>query len=311
MRRTPLFMSGFYTVASVYARPMRETLRAALLVASVAVAGCASATVSFENATPGAALRIRAEEFRPGGAGRFPAVVLMHGCHGVSESNREWARWFAGQGYVALVVDSWRPRGLSEACTPGEELPSSARLDDAIGALRWLHGRPYVDRERVGIIGWSNGGVFAMAAVNGPTFERTRKRGVEIPEPGFRAAVGVYPGGCFTLEDELSVRPLLLLIGGADDWTLASECAELTEKQRAKGADVTLVIYPGAVHYFDVVGQPRTWLADVENRNRPNNCCGATVGYDAAAAADAHRRVAEFFGRHLGSLRGHFGASQS
>ena len=279
---------------------MRETLRAAILVASVVLAGCAPAVVTFENVTPGAALRIPAEEFRPSGAGAFPAVVLMHGCHGVSESNRDWARWLSDRGYVALVVDSWRPRGLSEACTPGEELPNTARFDDAVGALRWLHGRPYVDRERIGIIGWSNGGVFAMAAVNGPTFERTKKRGVEIPDPGFRAAVGVYPGGCFSLVNERAVRPLLLLVGGEDDWTLASECVQLADTQRAKGADVTLVVYPGAVHYFDVEGQPRAWIADVENRNRPNKCCGATVGYDRAAALDAHRRVAEFFGRHLG-----------
>lgn len=279
---------------------MRETLRAAILAASVVLAGCAPAVVSFDNVTPGASLRIPAEEFRPSGSGAFPAVVLMHGCHGVSESNRGWARWLSDRGYVALVVDSWRPRGLSEACTPGEELPNTARFDDALGALRWLHGRPYVDRERIGIIGWSNGGVFAMAAVNGPTFERTKKRGVEIPDPGFRAAVGVYPGGCFSLVNERAVRPLLLLIGAEDDWTLASECVQLADTQRAKGADVTLVVYPGAVHYFDVEGQPRTWIADVENRNRPNKCCGATVGYDPAAAADAHRRVAEFFGRHLG-----------
>jgi dienelactone hydrolase len=273
-----------------------------MLAASVLLAGCAPAVVSFENVTPGAALRIPAEEFRPSRSGVFPAVVLMHGCHGVSESNRDWARWLSERGYVALVVDSWRPRGLTEACTPGEELLNTARFDDAIGALRWLHGRPYVDRQRVGIIGWSNGGVFAMAAVNGPTFERTRKRGVQIPEPGFRAAVGVYPGGCFSLVNERSVRPLLLLIGADDDWTLASECVQLAEAQRAKGADVTLVVYPGAVHYFDVKGQPRAWIADVENRNRPNKCCGATVGYDAAADADAHRRVAEFFGRHLGGV---------
>jgi dienelactone hydrolase len=282
---------------------MRVPLRAAMLVASVLLAGCARAVVSFDNVTPGAPLRISAEEFRPSGSGAFPAVVLMHGCHGVSDSNRDWARWLSERGYVALVVDSWRPRGLSEACTPGEELPNTARFDDAIGALRWLHARRYVDRERIGIIGWSNGGVFSMAAVNGPSLERTKKRGVEIPAPGFRAAVGVYPGGCYSLVNEQSVRPLLLLVGADDDWTLASECVELAERQRAKGADVTLVVYPGAVHYFDVQRQPRTWIADVENRNRPNKCCGATVGYDPVADADAHRRVAEFFGRHLGGAR--------
>ena len=278
---------------------MLGKLRAAALVVSVVLAGCASAAVSFENVTPGASLRIPAQEFRPSGAGSFPAIVLMHGCHGVSASILEWGRWLQGRGYVALVVDSWAPRGIDDGCPPGEELPNTARFDDAIGALRWLQSRQYVDRERVGIIGWSNGGVFAMAAVNGPTFERTRQRGVQIPEPGFRAAVGVYPGGCSSLANERSVRPLLLLIGADDDWTLASECVELAEKQRAKGADVALVVYPGAVHYFDVKGQARAWIANVENRNRPNNCCGATVGYDAAADADAHRRIAEFLDRHL------------
>ncbi len=279
--------------------PMLGKFRAAALVVSVLVAGCASAAVSFDNVTPGDPVRISAEEFRPAGTGPYPAVVLLHGCHGVSESNREWARWLKDRHYVALVVDSWRPRGIVGTCRPGEDVPNTARLDDAFGALRWLHGRPYVDREHVGIIGWSNGGVFSMAAVNGPTLERARQRGVVIPEPGFQAGVGVYPGGCPSLVNERSVRPLLLLIGADDDWTPASECVELAEKQRAKGADVTLVVYPGAVHYFDVKGQPRVRLADVENDTLPNGCCGATVGYDASAEADAHRRVAQFFDRHL------------
>jgi hypothetical protein len=41
------------------------------------------------------------------------------------------------------------------------------------------------------------------------------------------------------------------------------------------------------------------YRADVVNRNRPGRCCGATVGCDAAASADAHRRVEEFSGLHL------------
>ena len=293
-------MRGFYTRASVYARAMPRHAWAAI-AASVFLAACATGRVSFDNVTPGAPLRVKAEEFRPEGRGSFPAIVLMHGCHGVSRSVRDWGRWFRERGYVALVVDSWGSRGLGEQCTPGEDLPNTARFDDAIGALRWLHARPYVHRERIGIIGWSNGGAFSMAAVNGPTAERAKRRGVEIPPPGYRAAVAVYPGACFSLINELSVKPLLILIGGDDDWTSPAECEELVTKQRAKGADVTLVVYPGAVHYFDVEGQPRVFLSEVENRNaKTGRCCGATVGFDAAASADAHRRVGEFFARHLG-----------
>jgi len=273
----------------------------AVLAASIVLAGCATSRVSFDNVTPAAPVRVQAEELRPDGAGAFPAVVLMHGCHGVSPSLREWGRWLRARGYVALVVDSWASRGLGEQCTPGEDVPNTARFDDAIGALRWLQARPYVDRERVGIIGWSNGGAFSMAAVNGPTAERAKRRGVEIPPPGYRAAVAVYPGACASLINEVSVKPLLILIGADDDWTNPAECEELTVKQRAKGADVTLVVYPGAVHYFDVQGQPRVFLPEVENRNaKTGQCCGATVGFDAAANADAHRRVGEFLARHLG-----------
>jgi len=271
------------------------------LLALVLLAGCATGRVSFDNVTPRAPVRVRAEEFRPEGTGPLPAIVLMHGCHGVSKSIRDWGRWFRGHGYVALVVDSWASRGLGEQCTPGEDLPNTARFDDAIGALRWLQARPYVDRARIGIIGWSNGGAFSMAAVNGPTAESAKRRGVEIPPPGYRAAVGVYPGACASLIDELSVRPVLILIGSDDDWTNPGECEALAARQRAKGADVTIVVYRGAVHYFDVEGQRRVFLAEVENRNTASGrCCGATVGFDAAANADAHRRVGEFFARHLG-----------
>jgi dienelactone hydrolase len=261
---------------------------------------CTSPRVAFPNTTPAAPLRVPGWELRPDGDGPFAAVVLLHGCHGVSASTHDWARWFRDRGYVALIVDSWAARGIGNGCdanTP--DLPSTERFDDTAGALRFLRAQPFVDPSRVGVIGWSNGGVFAIAAVNGPSLERARKRGVTLPPPGFAAAIGVYPGGCYSLVDELVTRPLLVLIGDADDWTLPGPCAEMVANMRRRGADATLVLYPGAVHYFDVVGQPRTYLPDVGNRNKPGECCGATVGYDAAAFSDARRRVEEFFGYHL------------
>jgi dienelactone hydrolase len=291
-------MAEFYTGRPVYARSMPRLAWAAL-AASVLLAGCAPA-LSFPNATASKPLSVPAYEARPDGRGPFPAVVLMHGCHGVSQSTRDWGRWFRDRGYVALIVDSWAARGIKDGCLPGPDIPSTERFDDAVGALRWLHSRPYVDPRRVGAIGWSNGGVFAIALVNGPSLERAKRRGVEMPAPGFAASVAVYPGGCYSLVNEQVVRPLLLLIGDADDWTLPGECARMVEAMRGRGADATIVLYPGAVHYFDVEGQARVVLPEVENRNKPGSCCGATVGFDPAANADAHRQVEQFFGRHLG-----------
>ncbi|MGH7326338.1 MAG: dienelactone hydrolase family protein [Candidatus Rokuibacteriota bacterium] len=281
---------------------LKAMLRAVVsaLAVSLLVTGCARSVVRFPNATPETPRTVPGRLARPAGAGPFPAVVLLHGCHGVSASTHDWARWFRDQGYVALVVDSWAARGIAESCSPQSvEPPNTERFDDTVGALRFLHTLPYVDRQRVGVIGWSNGGVFAMAVVNGPSHERARRRGVTLPEPGFRAAVGVYPGGCHSLVGERAVQPLLLLMGDADDWTSPGPCREMVEAMRGRGADVTIVLYPGAFHYFDVEGQPRTYLADVANRNKPGECCGATVAYDDRAAADARRRVAEFFGYHL------------
>jgi dienelactone hydrolase len=274
--------------------------RLLLLVSLVLATGCASAAVTFPNATPGVEHTIPGQILVPSGRPPLPAVVLMHGCHGVSASTHQWARWFRGEGYVALIVDSWAARGMREGCSAESlDLPSTERFDDAVGALRYLRARPDVDPQRIGVIGWSNGGVFAMSLVNGPSHERARRRGVTLPEPGFRAAIGVYPGGCPSLVHELAVRPLLVLIGDADDWTSPGPCVQMVEAMRSRGADVSIVLYPGAFHYFDVEGQPRAYLADVMNENRPGGCCGATVSYDAAAAVDARHRVKAFFGRHL------------
>src|SRR2546422_2316465 len=112
------------------------------LLASTVIAGCAATSLSFPNATPGKSLVVPAWEERPEGPGPFPAVVLLHGCHGVSESNHEWSRWFRDQGYVALIVDSWSPRGYGKTCDPKlPDIPNTDRFDDAVGALRLLQDR--------------------------------------------------------------------------------------------------------------------------------------------------------------------------
>ena len=278
--------------------------RLAVTIACLALAcGCAGhgTAVRFTSLMPGTPQPIDAVLVRPDGPGPFPAVVQLHGCAGVEAQSYRWARWLAAHGYVALVVDSFGPRGAKGDCRSGpDEPPPSARLDDALGALRYLQSQPFVRGERVAAIGWSQGGVYAMSAINGPSLERARRRGVEVPAVGFAAAIGIYPGGCASLVEQQVVRPLLVLIGAADDWTPAPTCRRMVEAMRSRGADAAIVEYPGAYHYFDVEGQPLTVLATVENELKPGGY-GATVGYDPAAAADAYRQVESFLARHLGT----------
>jgi dienelactone hydrolase len=260
----------------------------AVVTAAILLTGCAThaarQTVRFPNTTPGAPVTIEATLVRPAGPGPFPAGVQLHGCE---------------QGYVALVVDSFGPRGVKGDCRSGpDEPPITARFDDAFGALHYLQSQTYVRGDRVAAIGWSQGGVYAMAVINGPSLERARRRGVALPATGFAAGIGVYPGGCFSLVNEQVIRPLLVLIGEADDWTPAAKCREMVEAMRGRGADAAIVTYPGAYHYFDVEGQRLEVQAHVENDNRPGGF-GATVSYQAEAAMDARRRVEEFLARQL------------
>jgi dienelactone hydrolase len=282
-------------------RPVVRSLMAAVLAALLSGCGATSAPrlVAFSSVAPGAPERITAALVRPGGAGPFPAVVQLHGCAGVQAQSYRWARWFADHGYVALVVDSFGARRVKGNCRSGQdEPPITARLDDTLGALRYLQSRPYVRADRVAVIGWSQGGVYAMAAINGPSLERAARRGVELPPVGFAAGIAIYPGGCHSLMQEKVIRPLLVLIGAADDWTPAVECEAMAAAMRSRGADVSIVSYPDAYHYFDVKGQPLTVLPDVDNDAKPQGR-GATVGYQAAAARDARRQVRAFLARHL------------
>ena len=281
-----------------------RTVVTAIAVAAL-LGGClargTSSPVRFLTATPGTALDIDATLVRPRADGRYPALVQLHGCGGVEAQSYRWASWFADHGYVALVVDSFGPRGVQGDCRTGpDEPPVTARFDDAIGALRYLQSQTFVDGARVAAIGWSQGGVYALSVVNGPSLARARARGVDLPATGFAAAIAVYPGGCASLTKEQVIRPVLVLIGGADDWTPAATCVQMVDAMKAKGADISIKVYPGAYHYFDVEGQRQEVLGQVENALKPGGY-GATVSYQEAAAVDAHREIEAFLARYLGS----------
>ena len=225
---------------------------------------------------------------RPDGDGPFGAVVLLHGCSGLqletthkSTWNRqlEWAEWYRSRGYVALILDSFGPRRLTnEVCGDGRVSPFE-RAIDAYAALQYLHGLPYVRRDRVVIQGLSHGGSTVLRALDGVLFEREPAR--------FAAGIAYYPS-CSGARPEL-YAPALILTGELDDWTPAAPCAHLRERSAGARYPIDVTIYPGAHHSFDFPGA------------RAINQWGKTREHDPAATADAERRVDTF-------LRGLFGA---
>jgi dienelactone hydrolase len=188
---------------------------------------------------------------QPRDPGPSPAVVLLHGCNGGWQKlDKRWGARIGSWGYVTLTVDRFGPRGITSACTGGAP---AAAVFDAYRALAFLAQQPFVDPERVAVIGFSQGGWLALASVERGMIERTSKE-------KFRAAIAFYPP-CLSLKDSMTV-PTLILVGELDDWTLASECRSLAEgrddygisREKGLGVPIELVVYPGAYHGFDVPG---------------------------------------------------------
>jgi dienelactone hydrolase len=153
---------------------------------------------------------------RPEGDGPFPAVVLLHGCSGLGleTSHRElwkrqleWAEWYRSRGYVALVLDSFGPRRLTnEVCGDGRVSPL-ARALDAYDAFRHLATLPFVRRDRVVIQGLSHGGSTVLHALDDVVFGREALR--------FVAGVAYYPA-CPDARPSL-YAPAIILTGALDD----------------------------------------------------------------------------------------------
>jgi dienelactone hydrolase len=84
---------------------MRVTHLPVVLALVVAAPACGAA-----GRVEGRALVRRLE--RPDGPGPFPAVIVLHGCSGPHRKDADWAAWLRREGYVAVVTDSFRPRGV-------------------------------------------------------------------------------------------------------------------------------------------------------------------------------------------------------
>src|SRR5882724_8006743 len=68
--------------------------------------------------------------FTPDGAGPHPAVILHHGCNGIGQNVKNWAVWLQAQGYAALVLDSFTPRGIRTLCGASQPLMGGVRAHD-------------------------------------------------------------------------------------------------------------------------------------------------------------------------------------
>jgi dienelactone hydrolase len=280
----------------------------ALLAASIA---CGSAAAQQKVQFPAldgkdgaAATVLDGYLFQPDRPGPHPTLVFMHGCGGLFSRttkaivSREtaWRQLLVDKGFAVLMVDGFTPRETGEMCsrTGFKEWLYLRRPGDAYAALLYLQAQSFVLRDRIGLIGWSNGGGAVLMAVA----SQSRGRPPGFAGPDFRAAVAFYPGSCSEQRlgaDWTTSIPLLILIGQEDVWTPAKPCQELAQDAAGRGAPVTFHAYSGAYHDFDWPGLKRRELTSYTTR------AGVVpiTGEDPAARADALDRVTAFLTRHI------------
>lgn len=223
---------------------------------------------------------IRPKDFDP--QKKYPVIVYVYGGpHSQMVRNswlaqlRRWEMYMAQRGYLVYVQDN---RGTENRGAEFEKAIhrqcGSAETADQLKGLEMLMGLPYVDRERIGVHGWSYGGfmtislmtarpdIFKVGVAGGPVIdwkwyevmygERYMDRPEENPE-GYAASSLINKAG--------KLKGKLLICQGAVDNTVVwehslsfiQECIDL-------GIQVDYFPYPVAEH--NVMGRNRIHLMD-------------------------------------------------
>ena len=197
-------------------------------------------------------------------AGR-PAVLILHGSAGVDSRGGFYADALNAAGMATLEIDMWEARGVTDLATrPSHPVSTYA---DAFAALAFLSAYPGIDPGRVGVMGFSWGGVITMASAT---------QGIASQFGGalrFKAHVANYPV-CYVYNNPvvpysrfgskasnpLTGAPILIQIGEKDDYDEGTvPCSALKASlAESEQAYVDVMPYAGAYHGWDRLQVPVT-----------------------------------------------------
>jgi len=245
--------------------------------------------------------------FKPVGTGPFPALVILPTCggHQRRHSFDVWAKAALQRGYAVLVVDPLTPRGVvapAENCRPPTKVREPRMRKDAFDAAEHLRKQPFVDAERIGLLGTSMGAMAALAA-SAEYYATPQGRSA------FRAIVSIYPG-CFFGNVQIPGRgtpanlhyipqarivvPLQLQMGELDNETPPKECISRLQERKDQGAPLEFVVHKNATHGWDNVDLGTGTLT-----KKGLNGQHIVYRYNPKVTAESVRQAFDFLDRHV------------
>ena len=191
------------------------------------------------------------------GEGPFPVLVFNHASGGAFLFSNEWfklnrqvANQLNRKGMAVMFVDNFTGRHVVSAGADQSQVSTYSFYIDAFMTLEYLSKDPRVNIKKVGITGWSRGGMNSLAIAE------TRIRDALISKDLYYAAslprsVECRQSGFFRNPQPIKETKIWMVNGKDDDASHAHICEEYGAKMKAAGADIEVVTKKGWGHGFE------------------------------------------------------------
>ena len=261
--------------------------------------------VTFPSAAQGSPLTIPAQLRIPVGDHESPAVVIVHGTAGLDSRGAYHAQALNDAGIATLEVDMWSPRSLHGGVgSSGRPQTVVETLPDAFGALLYLGSCPGIDPQRIGVMGFSWGGVVSMLTATRPYNEQY----LGANPLRFAAHAPFYPV-CWTYNrvpghefTDLTGAPILIQTGECDAYDNPDTCEKLVHGLPDEAQSrITVITYPGAAHGFDRLEPAQTVIDPHSHLGQGGE---VTMAGDPVAAGKSRRATVDFFTRAFAAVGG-------